>query len=138
MGVVEILKRLQEQNTQLRYQVRLGHDDIEGRLKNHVPHDYRQYVKVDIHTIDPNGEVPDWELSCKRVNPFEADSKGNERSAEESPENQTARKRNRNILEWKVGEFLWEFLEGTKTKPDYMTEDVDLDEMEEEDVTEAV
>ena len=54
-----------------------------------------------------------------------------------SPENQTARKRNRNIPEWKVGEFLWEFLEGTKTKPDYITEDVDLDELEEEDVTDT-
>merc|ERR1711954_374492 len=136
-AVVEILKRLQEQNQQLRYQVRLGQDDIEVRLKNHVQHDYRPYVKVDIETIDPNGEVPGWELSCKRVNPFEAD-KGNKRSGEESPENQTARKRNRNIPEWKVGEFLWEFLEGTKTKPDYITEDVDLDEMEDEDVTEAV
>merc|ERR1712081_77730 len=134
-AIIEILKRLQEQNQQLRYQVRLGQDDIEVRLKNHVQHDYRPYVKVEIETIDPNGEVPGWELTCTRMNPFE--KKGNKRSAEESPENQTARKRNRNIPEWKVGEFLWEFLEGTKTKPDYITEDVDLDEMEEEEVTEA-
>merc|ERR1711954_250614 len=134
-AIVEILKRLQEQNLQLRYQIRLGQDDLEVRLKNHVPTDYRPYVRVEINTIDPNGEVPEWELSSNRVNPFTRLKKGNKRSAEESPENQKAQKKNKEIPEWRVGEFLWEFLEGTKTKPDYETEDVEVDELEEDDMT---
>merc|ERR1711954_444484 len=94
-AIVEILKRLQEQNSQLRYQIRLGQDDLEVRLKNHVPTDYRPYVRVEINTIDPNNEVPEWELSSNRVNPFTRLEKGNKRSAEESPENQKAKKKNK-------------------------------------------
>merc|ERR1711954_7303 len=134
-AIVEILKRLQEQNSQLRYQIRLGQDDLEVRLKNHVPHNYCPYVKVDIKTIDPNGEVPDWELTTNRVNPFAKIDKGNKRLAEDSPENQAAKKKNKEIPEWRVGEFLWEFLEGTKTKPDYETNDVEVEELEEDDMT---
>merc|ERR1711954_161203 len=75
-AIVEIPKRLQEQNLQLRYQIRLGQDDLEVRLKNHVPNDYRPYVRMEIGTIDPNGEVPDWELSSNRVNPSTRIEKG--------------------------------------------------------------
>merc|ERR1711954_470622 len=53
-AIVEILKRLQDQNEQLRYQIRLGQDDLEVRVKNQVPHDYRPYLKVEIKTLDPN------------------------------------------------------------------------------------
>merc|ERR1712081_61293 len=112
---------------------RLGLDDLEVRLKNHVPHDYRPYVKVDLKTIDPNGDVPEWELTSNRVNPYENMNKGNKRLAEESPENQTAKKRNKEIPDWRIGEFLWEFLEGTKTKPDYENDDVELDALEEDE-----
>merc|ERR1712081_96280 len=112
-------------------------DDLEVRLKNHVPHDYRPYVKVDIKTIDPNGEVPDWELTTNRVNPFAKIDKGNKRLAEESPENQAAKKRNKEIPYWRVGEFIWEFLEGTKTKPDYENDDVEIDALEEDDTINA-
>merc|ERR1711954_365741 len=136
-AIIEILKRLQEQNSQLRYQIRLGHDDLEVRLKNHVPHDYRPYVKVEIKTIDPNGDVPDWELATNRVNPFEKLNKGNKCLAEESPENQTTKKRNKEIPDWRVGEFLWEFLEGTKTKPDYKIDDIELDELEGDEDTDT-
>merc|ERR1711954_155617 len=101
----------------------------------HVPTDYRPYVRVEINTINPNNEVPEWELSTNRVNPFTKLDKGNKRTAEESPENQKAKKKNKEIPEWRVGEFLWEFLEGTKTKPDYETEDVEVDELEEDDMT---
>merc|ERR1711954_532960 len=52
-AIVEILKRLQEQNLQLRYQIRLGTKDLEIRVKNHLPTDYRPYVRVEINTIDP-------------------------------------------------------------------------------------
>merc|ERR1711954_37117 len=97
-AIIEILKRVQDQNDQLRYQIRLGTDDLEVRVKNHLPHDYRPYVKIEIKTLDPNGDVPEWELSCNRVNPFEKGNKGNKRSAEDSPENQNSRK--------KTGKFL--------------------------------
>merc|ERR1711954_46554 len=132
-AIVEILKRLQEQNSQLRYQIRLGTNDLEIRVKNHLPHDYRPYVKIELDSIDPNGEVPDWELTSNRINPFESLSKGNKRLAEESPEQQKARKKNRDVPEWRVGEFLWEFLEGTKTKPDYQNDDVELENLEEDE-----
>ena len=90
---------------------------------------------MEIGTIDPNGEVPDWELSTNRVNPFARIEKGNKRLAKESPENQKAKKKNREVPEWRVGEFLWEFLEGTKIKPDYETDDVEVEELEEDDMT---
>merc|ERR1712081_62339 len=96
-----------------------------------MPHDYGPYVKVEIETLDPNGEVPERELSCNRVNPFDKGSKGNKRAAEDSPENQNSRKKNREIPDWRVGEFLWMFLEGTKTTPDYKKEDVNLNSLEE-------
>merc|ERR1711954_336624 len=91
-AIIEILKRLQEQNEQLRYQIRLGQNDLEVRVKNHVPHDYRPYVKIDLKTIDPNNEVPEWDLTYKRTNPFDKDVTGNRRRAEESPENQNMKK----------------------------------------------
>ena len=57
--------------------------------------------------------------------------KGNKRAAEESPENQRQKKKNRDIPDWRIGEFIWMYLEGTKTKPDYETEDVNQEEIEE-------
>ena len=104
---------------------------MEVRIKNHVPHDYRPYVKVEIKTLDPNGEVPEWELTSNRVNPFERENKGNKRAPEDFPENQRQKKKNRGIPDWRIGEFLWMYLQGTKTKPDYETEDVNLEEIEE-------
>merc|ERR1712081_44709 len=91
------------------------------------------YVKVEIHTLDPNGEVPQWELAVNRVNPFEGRDKGNKRPAEDSPENQNQRKKNREVPEWKVGEFIWMYLEGTKTKPDYEIDDTNLEDLVEDE-----
>ena len=61
--IVELLKSLQEMNKSLRYQVCLGKDDIEVRLKNNFCNDYRPYTKIDLNVIDPNGDIPDWELT---------------------------------------------------------------------------
>merc|ERR1711955_197071 len=92
-----------------------------------MPHDYCLYIKIDLKTIDPNGEVPEWDITFRRTNPFEKDATGNKRRAEESPQNQNSKKRNKAVPEWRVGEFLWMFLEGKKTTPDYELNDVDSD-----------
>ena len=131
-AVINILKRLQESNTQLRYQVRLGKSDIELRAKNHFQYDYRPYVKIDLAMIDPNNEIPDWELSFKRTNPCSQPTsitleKEKKRLAEESPENQKKLKRKRFVPEWQIGEFLWMYLEGTKTTPEYSEVDTELE-----------
>merc|ERR1712081_150493 len=90
------------------------------------------YVKIDLATIDPNGEIPDWELSYKTINPcsqttvFTGD-KEKKRLAEESPENQKIQKRKKFVPEWQVGEFLWTFLEGTKTAPEYSEENLEVE-----------
>ena len=74
--------------------------------------------------IDPNNEIPDWELSFRRTNPCSQSStfsieKDKKRAAEDSPENQKVQKRKKFVPEWQIGEFLWMFLEGTKTAPEY-------------------
>merc|ERR1711954_435965 len=130
-AMVNILKRLQESNTQLRYQIRLGKGDLELRCKNHFQYDYRPYVKIELATIDPNGEIPEWELSYKTVNPCSqtvlTGDREKKRPAEESPENQKIQKRKKFVPEWQVGEFLWTFLEGTKTTPQYTEENLELE-----------
>merc|ERR1711954_24954 len=131
-AVINILKRLQESNTQLRYQIRLGKDDIKLKAKNHFQYDNCPYVKIDLSMIDPNGEIPDWELSYKRTNPCSQSTtftieKDKKRLAEESPENQKTQKRKKSLPEWQIGEFLWMFLEGTKTVPEYDAENLDLE-----------
>merc|ERR1711954_102742 len=94
--------------------------------------DYRPYVKIDLSTIDPNGEIPDWELSYKRTNPCSQSTlfpieKDKKRLAEESPENQKIQKRKKFVPEWQIGEFLWTFLEGTKSAPEYSEENLELE-----------
>merc|ERR1711954_312326 len=130
-ALISILKRLQESKPQLRYQIRLGKDDLELRCKNHFQFDYRPYVRIDLATIDPNGETPDWELTFKTENPFSHRAGGGEnekkRPAEESPEDQKTKKRNRFVPEWQIGEFLWTFLEGTKTTLVYNNDNLDLE-----------
>merc|ERR1712081_133727 len=131
-AMVDILKRLQESNTQLRYQIRLGKGDIELRCKNHFQYDYRPYVKIDLAMIDPNNEIHDWDLSFKRINPCSQQisimlDKGDKRLAEESPENQKQMKRKRFVPEWQIGEFLWMYLEGTRTTPEYVEVDNEIE-----------
>merc|ERR1712081_82195 len=136
-AIINILKRLQESNTQLRYQEQLGKGDIELRCKNHFQYDYRPYVKIELSMIDPNNEIPDWDLSYKRVNPCSQQTsitldKGDKRQAEESPENQKQKKKTRFVPEWQIGEFLWMYLEGTKTTPSYGEIEEINEEMEDE------
>merc|ERR1711954_337174 len=93
------------------------------------------YMKIKLDVIDPNEEVPDWDLSFKRTNPCSQPSsnemnnldKANKRQAEESPEQQKKLKRKKFVPEWQIGEFLWMFLEGTKTVPEYDAENLDLE-----------
>merc|ERR1711954_55044 len=74
------------------------------------------------------------DLSFKRTNPCSQSSsnemnnldKANKRQAGESPEQQKKLKRKKFVPEWQIGEFLWMFLEGTKTAPDY--EEVNIDD----------
>merc|ERR1711954_279567 len=91
-GVEEILKRLQSINKQICYQIRLGKDDIELYMKNHVEFQWKPYRKIEINVIDPNGMVPKWDLtsndsrySANRVNPFNIMKQPGKRGPVESP-----------------------------------------------------
>merc|ERR1711954_159188 len=121
--VEEILKKVQEVDRKLRYQVRLGKDDILIMVKHHVDFDYRQYRPVSLDLIDPNCEVPEWDLNTKPENKNEDNEnfKGAKRVAESSPEGSKARKRKTNqyIDVWQIAEFLEAFLNGTATEPNY-------------------
>merc|ERR1711954_499924 len=64
-GLETILKRLQSINRQLRYQIRLGSKDLEVLIKNHKDFDYKPYRKVEIKDLDPNNEVPDWDVTSR-------------------------------------------------------------------------
>merc|ERR1711954_298096 len=120
----EILKRLQSINEQIRYQIRLGKTDIELFMKNHEEYKWKPFRKVDIRIVDPNEEVAKWDLTKKNdkkdtrdANPLDAMKQPGKRGTVESPE---ARKSKRtNIDDWQVCEFVWAFLEGTKTNPKY-------------------
>merc|ERR1711954_584160 len=48
-GIERILKSLQADNPQLRYQIRLGEEDLEVFLKNHKEYDYVPYRKVTVN-----------------------------------------------------------------------------------------
>merc|ERR1711954_52301 len=124
-----ILKSLQADNPQLRYQIRLGDDDLEVYLKNHKEYDYVPYRKVTIKMIDPNEEVPEWDWNCKIPKEPEENENG-KRNAPDSPEGKPASKKN--IHSWQVSEFIWAYLEGTQTAPSYNEVDVETDEVADE------
>merc|ERR1711954_68015 len=126
-GIEAILKSLQADNPQLRYQIRLGDEDLEIYLKNHKDYDYVPYRKVTIKMIDPNSEVPEWDLNCKIPEEPEENENG-KRNAPESPEGRPASKKN--IHSWQVSEFIWAYLEGTQTAPNYEDIDVETDDVE--------
>merc|ERR1711954_508488 len=113
-----ILKRLQEIDTKLRYQVRLGKNDLTVMVKHHKQYDYQSYVPVSLDIIDPNNVVPNWDLNTKAdvTVPTAEVFKGNKRTAESSPEGSLARK---NIDDWQVAEFLGAYIGGTATEPNY-------------------
>jgi len=77
-GLETISKRLQGINNQLMYKIRLGDDDLEVCVKNHTEFDWKPYHKVEIGVIDPNGDIPKWNLTTSNVkshaaevNPFD-------------------------------------------------------------------
>merc|ERR1711954_596759 len=121
--IEEILKRVQDIDRKLRYQVRLGKSDLLIMVKHQVDYDYRQYRPVSLDVIDPNCEVPDWDLNTKPADKESPDVnfKGPKRTAESSPEGSIARKKKSNnfIDVWQVAEFLEAFLNGTATEPNY-------------------
>merc|ERR1711954_287341 len=134
-GIVKILKRLQLINTNLRYQIRLGANDLELYIKNYFKYDFRPYVRINIDQIDPNDTVPDWETCGSYRNPFSQNKQNdslnkteNKRSAEESPEGSKMAKKRKNITDLQISEFLWCFLEGTETSPRY--EEISWDAVE--------
>merc|ERR1711954_328249 len=81
--IEKILKRLQTQNKSLRYQIRLGEDDLNIMLKNHKDFDYIPFRKVTLEMIDPNDKVPEWYLVTK--NELENTNENGKRKATESP-----------------------------------------------------
>merc|ERR1711954_6228 len=133
-GIERILKSLQADNPQLRYQIRLGEEDLEIYLKNHKEYDYVPYRKVTVNMIDPNEEVPEWDLNCKIDDETEENENG-KRTAADSPEGKPASKRN--VHSWQISEFIWAYLEGTQTAPSYEEVDIETedaaDENEEEE-----
>merc|ERR1711954_149204 len=120
----KIMKRLQVINKQFRYQIRLGNQDIELYMKNYQEYNWKPYRKIDLSSVDPNGEIPKWDLTFKgekanrtEVNPFDWSKKPGKRGAIESPEARVSKCNN--IDDWQICEFLWAFLEGTTTTPNY-------------------
>merc|ERR1711954_203977 len=65
-------------------------------------------------------------MGCSQTTSATGD-KEKKRLAEESPENQKTQKRKKFVPEWQIGEFLWTFLEGTKTAPEYSEENLELE-----------
>ena len=51
------------------------------------------------------------------VNPFDSEKQQGKRGAVESPEGHKSKRSN--IDDWQVQEFVWAFLEGTATSPNY-------------------
>merc|ERR1711954_10371 len=110
-------------------------DDLLIMVKNHREHDSVPYRKVELNMIDPNSEVPEWELTSKILGKDEGDKNQNgKRSAPESPEGRSAPKRL--INDWQLSEFLWAYLEGMQTTPRYDNLQWELEEEENQEETE--
>ena len=96
-------------------------------VKHHVQYHYLQYVPVSLDIIDPNNEVPDWDLNTKPTlkESSENEFKGSKRVAENSPEGSLARKKRPEgyINDWKIAEFLEAYINGTATAPNYVDSD---------------
>merc|ERR1711954_344101 len=92
-GLEQILKGLQGINKKLRYQIRLGTKDLEVIIKIHQDYDYKPYRKINIKSIDPNGDVPEWDLVTpypkkneRPSNSSETSNGNGKREASSSPE----------------------------------------------------
>merc|ERR1711954_269596 len=128
-AIEAILKRLQRENTALGYQIRLGEDDLTVMLKNHKEYDYVPYRKVTVEMIDPNNEVPEWDLTSKII-PEKDRNENGKRDAPESPEGRPVAKKQ--ISDWQISEFIWLYLEGTQTSTQYDNLQWELEEDERE------
>ena len=67
--------------------------------------------------------MAEWDLTTRKdnlrdkgVNPFDITKNPGKRGATESPE--TRKTKRANIDDWQVCEFVWAYLEGTKTQPE--------------------
>merc|ERR1712081_43356 len=129
-GIEKILKRIQAVDNMLRYQVRMGTDNLVIKIKYQFKDDYRPYVSIKLEDLDPNGMVPEWDLVMDRrkddnsqdkvKNPFDWNTKGPKRNASRSPEDRSSKRSNREeVDDFQIAEFIHAFLEGTATKPRY-------------------
>ena len=73
--------------------------------------------------IDPNNEVPEWDLISKdEPNDDPKENENGKRQASESPVGKPSAKKF--VNDWKISEFIWSFLEGTQTATNYEEEDI--------------
>merc|ERR1711954_8802 len=128
-------------NTQIRYQIRLGKHHLELFMKNHHDHHWKPFRKMDIKVIDPNDEIPKWDLSVSSgrsifnaTSPYDITKNPGKRGAVESPEGRISKRSN--IDDWQICEFVWAFLEGTKTEPNYQNLTWENEERQPEEVEE--
>merc|ERR1712081_106522 len=63
-----ILKRDQAINSQLRYQVRMGDNDLVIKIKYQYKNDFQPYRSIQLEHIDPNDSVRGWDLVSARKN----------------------------------------------------------------------
>merc|ERR1712081_151988 len=131
-GIEKILKRIQAIDKQLRYQVRMGNDDLVIKIKYQYKDDYRPYISINLNDIDPNDTVPDCDLvmdkrktdttNPRTNNPYDWNTKAGKRNASRSPEDRSSKRTNREeVDDFQIAEFIHAFLEGTATKPRYET-----------------
>merc|ERR1711954_89512 len=120
--------------TALRYQIRLGENDLDVMLKNHRGYHYVPYRKVIIDMIDANNEVLEWDLDTKKEELPNTNENG-KRGAPNSPEGRPAPKRI--VSDGQISEFIWSYLEGTQTSTNYDNQQWELEPIQpEEDKTE--
>merc|ERR1711954_419095 len=78
---------------------------------------------VSLDIVDPNNDVPDWDLNTQTDNDESSTNKfkGTKRTADGSPEGSLARKKKHEgfINDWQVAEFLSAYIDGTATTPNY-------------------
>ena len=55
------MKILHEMNKAIKYQIRLGGNNLDIYCKVQYGYDYTSYVKVNLTDIDPNEKVKDWD-----------------------------------------------------------------------------
>merc|ERR1712081_8774 len=98
-------------------------DDLEIMLKNHKDFHYVPYRKVTLEMIDPNNEVPEWDLISKdEPKNDQEENENGKRQPSESPVGKPSAKKF--VNDWKISEFIWSFLEGTQTQTNYEEEEI--------------